>query len=97
MRYCSAFIICLFLMTAACGYQESIVQKSEKSYLKFTGNPIEVKIQIDDMTPFSLAESDKLYQISPGRHIVKAYRNGELIVNRVLIVDSQVTTEVTIP
>jgi hypothetical protein len=97
VRYCLALMICLFLLTASCGYQESIVQKSEKSYLKFTGNPTEVTIQIDDMTPFSVAASDKLYQISPGQHIVKAYRNGELIVNRVLIVDSQVTTEVTIP
>jgi hypothetical protein len=87
----------LCLLAVSCGYQEGIVQKSEKSFLKFTGNPAEVTIQIDDMQPFAVATSDKLYQVSPGKHMVKAYRNGELIVNRLLILDNQVTMEVTIP
>jgi hypothetical protein len=41
--------------------------------------------------------SDRLYQVSPGKHIVRAYRNGVLVVHRVLTLDTQVTTEVTIP
>ncbi len=81
-------VILLFLgilILHACGYQEGIVQKGEKSFIKVAGNWENVTIQIDDMTPFtlkSIADSEKnptddkkLYQVSPGRHSVKVFRN----------------------
>lgn len=95
------------LFIYACGYQEGIVQKAEKSFIRFSGNLENVTIQIDDMTPFtlkSIADSEKnttddkkLYQVSPGRHSVKVYRGGNIIVNRILFIDNHATTEVIIP
>jgi hypothetical protein len=88
----------------ACGYQEGIVQKGEKSFIKFTGNWENVSIQIDDMNQFVLksgsesnADDNKLYQVSPGKHSLKVYRDGNLIINRILFLDNQVTAEVIIP
>jgi hypothetical protein len=38
-----------------------------------------------------------LYEVKPGRHAVKVYRNNELVVDRTVIVDNQTTFEVDIP
>lgn len=91
----------------ACGYQEGIIQKGEKSFIKFTGNRTNVSVQIDDMKEFVLkpgapsetnsSNVNKLYQVSPGQHSIKVYRDGELIVNRILFLDNQTTVEVIIP
>ena len=95
------------LILHACGYQEGIVQKGEKSFIKFTGNRTNVSVQIDDMNQFVLTSGtdsekssgndNKLYQVSPGKHSIKVHRDGELIVNRILFLDNQTTTEVIIP
>jgi hypothetical protein len=99
-------ILLLFgiLILQACGYQEGVVQKGEKSFIKFIGNRANVSVQIDDMNQFVLQSDtesnsgdNKLYQISPGKHSLKVYRDGSLIVNRILLLDNQATAEVIIP
>ncbi|PIQ95036.1 MAG: hypothetical protein CO148_09135 [Nitrospirae bacterium CG_4_9_14_3_um_filter_41_27] len=92
------------LILHACGYQEGIVQKEGKSFIKFAGNLENVSVQIDDMNQFVLksgsksgADDNKLYQVSQGKHSIKVYRDGNLIVNRILFLDNQATAEVIIP
>jgi hypothetical protein len=91
----------------ACGYQEGIIQKGEKSFIKFTGHWENVSVQIDDIDQFVLKtgsdaerssnNENKQFQVSPGRHSIKVFRDGNLIVNRILLLDNQTTTEVIIP
>ena len=92
------------LILHACGYQEGIVQKGEKSFIKFAGNLENVSVQLDDMNQFVLksgsesgTDDNKLYQVSPGKHVLKVYRDGNLIINRILFLDDQATAEVIIP
>lgn len=107
------FLLLLFgvLFIVSCGYKEGIIQKSDKSYLKFTGNWENATVQIDDIQPFILKsyftntegqkhkvrQDNKLYQLFPGKHIIKVYRNGNLVVNRILFLDNNVIKEVQIP
>jgi len=107
------YLMLLFglMLIASCGYKEGIIQKSEKSYFKFSGSVKNVSVQIDNNEPFALGtlivdedgterkvnKENKLYQVSPGKHALKIYRNGELIVNRVLFLDNNVIKEVQIP
>jgi hypothetical protein len=86
------------MIISSCGYKEGVVQKSDKSFLKFTGNLKNASVQIDDTEPFLMAnKNNKLYQLSPGKHIVKVYRNNHLVVKRILIFDNSVIKEVQIP
>jgi len=86
------------ILLCACGYREGIIQKADKSYIQFTGNPATAHIQIDDMQPFVIPPDDnKLYQIPSGKHFVKIYKDSKLIVDRVIYVQSQTTMEVEIP
>ena len=92
------------LILHACGYQEGVVQKGEKSFIKFAGNLENVSVQLDDTSQFALKsgsesgiDENKLYQVSPGKHSLKVYRDGNLIINRILFLDDQATAEVIIP
>ncbi len=104
------FIILLFILLSitSCGLREGVVQKAEKSYIQFTGNWKNAIIQIDNLEPFVLEstydsnnEQNKkpplTYQLTPGKHHLKVKRGGNLLINRVLFLDSQSKMEVIIP
>ncbi len=102
-------LICLLLLSA-CGYQSGVVQKSELGYIQLTGNWKNTQVSIDKADPFELkylsdpndpdatqSKPTLKYGLKPGKHIVKASRDGKLLVNRIILVTSQQTTEVAIP
>lgn len=105
------FIVCGVLLIVSCGYKEGVIQRADRSYLSFTGNLDNVSVQLDNAEPFTLqsygVDSDgqrrhmnvnnKLYQVSPGKHTIKVYRDGQLVVNRILLLDTDVIKEVHIP
>ena len=94
------------------GVKTGVVQKAETSYLKFTGGTSgndygNVSVIIDDgQYSFDLftndgnaktAKKQTLYKINPGKHRIKIYRNNNLLIDRVIFVEDQVTTEINIP
>jgi hypothetical protein len=92
----------LLLFLCSCGYNEGIVQKTERSYLKFVGNWQSAYIQVDDLKPFTLDEyynsaEGKQYEVSPGKHSITVTKNGAVVVNRILFLDNQTTMEIAIP
>jgi len=103
-RVVAVLLACSALV--ACGYQEGVIQKADMSYLKFIGNLPNAVVQIDEMPPFELKISpnstnpqnlNTLYQVSPGRHHIVVTRGGNLLVDRVVLLDNHATMEVQIP
>lgn len=92
------FLILLLgvLFIFACGHQEGTIQKAEKSLIFFSGNLENVKIHIDELEPFTPTYG-KHYQMSPGKHTLMAYRDGKLLLNKIIILENQVTMEIRIP
>ena len=101
-------VVLASVFLSACGYQEGAIQRAERSYLKFTGNWPNAIVQVDSMQPFELkspasssdpkaSPDNTLYQLSPGKHRVTVTRGGSVVVDRVLILENQVTMEVQIP
>jgi hypothetical protein len=106
------FLCLSLLLLFACGYKEGVIQKSEKSYLKFVGNWQNAQIQIDDLKQFKLDDysgkdnesgtkkeppEPKLYQLSPGKHDIKIFKGGVMVVDRKLLLENQAIMEVFIP
>jgi hypothetical protein len=85
------------LFTACGGYNEGVVQKSEKGFLKFTGKTAQIAVKIDDGTPFNYDTKNPLYQVKPGKHLVQVIRSDEIIVNRTVFVDDQAILEIEVP
>ncbi len=93
------FLILLLLgalFIFACGHQEGIIQKAEKSLIFFSGNLENVKIHIDETEPFTPSYG-KHYQMLPGKHTLMAYRDGNLLLKKIIILENQVTMEIRIP
>jgi hypothetical protein len=89
-------LVSLFIISCG-GYNTGIVQKTEKGFFKFVGNINSVTVAIDDGEGLSLDPKTEVYQVKPGKHSIKIYRNNQLILDRVVIVDNQSTMEIQIP
>jgi len=92
-----ALLFCLFLTSCAGGYRETITQKSEKSFLKFTGTTAGASFTIDGSDMVTIDTGDFVYQVKPGKHEIKVYRANQVIVSRSVFVDSQATMEIEVP
>ena len=79
------------------GYTTGTIQKTEKGFLEFVGNPQGVMITIDEGTPFAYNPEIQLYSLAPGKHSVKVSRNNLLLVDRAIFLDNQVTMEIDVP
>jgi len=92
------FIILLLVASLifACGYTTGTIQKAEKSFIVFSGNLENVKIHIDELESFT-PSSGKHYEMAPGKHTLLAYREGKLLLNRIIILENHVTTEIKVP
>ena len=92
-------VVLVFSMTLiSCGgYTTGTIQKSEKGFLKFTGNREAIMISVDDGTRFPYDIKTDLYEVKPGRHTIKVYRNNQIVVDRIVIVDNQTTFEIEVP
>ena len=89
-----------FFLFMGCAFTSNTgsIQRAEKSYLKFLGNHHSVSVTIDNNNSFNLSTTeDKLYQLSPGKHTLKIYRNNNLIVTRIIFLEDHGTMEIIIP
>lgn len=102
MKIMKAVVVILssVLLMGCIAHQEGVIQKADVSYITFTGNIKNAIVQLDNDKPFQMMEESqgkRLYQLRPGRHVIKVFRGNVLIVNRILFLDNQTTTEVMIP
>ncbi len=98
------FIILLILpLFIAChyGHIQKTVQLDTEAYLEFKGNINNVTFTIDDGTRITPRKSNYAssfkYSLKPGVHVLKIYRNNELIYNEKFYIGSQETKEVNVP
>jgi hypothetical protein len=90
-------LLAAFMFVSCGGYNTTTTQKTEKGFLKFNGDIEHVRILIDGAELSKSENRDAVYQVKPGNHEVKIFRNEQLLVDRTLFVDDQVTMEVDIP
>jgi hypothetical protein len=101
----------ILLILTSCGYREGVLQKEPVSYLWFTGNVDKAMVSIDGGAPFALQTSGYAqdnssgsseakfihYKLSPGKHSITVTRDGQIIVDRVLILENENTREIQVP
>lgn len=102
-------VMCLFFI--GCGYTEGVLQQESKSYLWFTGNTEKAIVFIDENKPFEIEnyyidpetgqkiKKDDIihYQVSPGKHKIIVKKDGEVVVERILILGNGITKEIRVP
>ena len=100
------------MLLTGCGYKEGMIQDEPLSYIRFTGATEGAVVSIDDSEPFELGKADPSadarnnpseatgpihYRVEPGKHRITVRKSGQLVVDRILLLDNGVTREVRIP
>jgi len=103
-------IALLFIIT--CGYREGVLQKDSVSYVWFTGNVEGAMASIDNGEPFALqvsnypqdassgGKSDAKYvhyKLSPGKHRITVKKQGQVVVDRIVILENENIKEIDVP
>lgn len=96
MRYfLSSIVLGLLLSFSGCGYKEGVVTGEKKSYLYFTGNTKDITVTIDQNPSFTVeAGRDNQYSVKSGKHIVKVFRENQLIIEREIFISDGVAKEI---
>lgn len=93
-------IILLFALgLVACGpnFHESVSQKAEKAQIKFTGNFSTAVVSVDGGAAFTVDKENHIFTINSGSHTILVKKNNIAVVNRTIVLDNGVTTEIEIP
>ena len=90
-------IVSVILFTSCGGHNSGVLEKESAGYLKFLGNITNASVEIDQSTQFNINPETDLYKLTPGKHTLKVYINSKLIVERIIIIQSQNTIEVEVP
>lgn len=98
MKRFLAIALCLALLgLVGCGgYQTGVRQKATVSAIELTGNYAGATLVIDNGQPLSLDKIHR-YELAPGKHTIQVFRGDRLLVNRVLFLSNDQTTEVRVP
>ena len=89
--------ISIIFFTSCGGYNTGVLEKESAGYIKFTGNTSNAFVEIGDSIEFSINPETDLYKLKPGKYTVKVYRDDNLVVERILIIQSQNTIELEVP
>jgi hypothetical protein len=97
-------IILVDIGFTSCDTGTTVVQQNCQSQLCFTGNFVNAIVCIDEQKPIELktpsrgTESLKnYYEVSPGRHRLVIYKEGEVVIDRFIFVHQNMTKEIKIP
>jgi hypothetical protein len=90
-------IVSMFFLTSCGGYKTGVLEKESAGYLKFIGNITNASVEIDQSIQFAINPETELYKLNPGKYTVKVYRSDNLVVERIIIIQSQNTVEVEVP
>ncbi len=92
-------VLILALLLGGCASHQGVVLKDGKANLQLLGQCEGVSLQIDENDLIAVAGNceNSIYSINPGRHVVKLYRNGTMVLERLVYFSSGETSEVTLP
>ena len=97
MKTFAIFIFSLFLFTSCGGYKTGVLETERDGFIKFIGNTTNVTVEIGESINFSLNPETNLYKLKPGKYNIRIYRDNNLVVERILIIQSQNTIELEVP
>jgi hypothetical protein len=90
-------IVSIFLFISCGGYKTGVLEKESSGFIKFKGNITNASVEIGESIQFTINPETELYKLNPGKYTIKIYRNNNLVIERIIIIQSQNTVEVEVP
>jgi hypothetical protein len=83
------------MFVTGCGYKSGVSTGEQEAFLYFTGKVKGATVSVDGGEPFAVkAGRDNQYKIKPGKHSVKVYSGGKVVVDREIYVGDGVAKEI---
>ncbi len=94
-----ALLSVFFVLMAGCGYKEGGKIEEQASYLYFTGNAKGAEVTIDHSSSFIVEKggTQEHYKVAPGKHTIVVKKDGNVVVNRSLLVGDGIAREINVP
>ncbi len=98
-RFLMKSLLVTVLLIGGCAGHQGVVLRDGNAYVLLKGDCAGVSLQIDENALIRVVGecNDIKYSVMPGRHVVKLYRDGKMILERLVFLGSNETCEVTIP
>lgn len=94
-------VVCgIMALSVGCGRQSGITSPDQVAWLSFVGNTKGAVFVLDGGATTTLSTSetdDKLYQTTPGKHVITVLRNNRVVVRRTVLIGGQQTKEIRVP
>lgn len=90
-------VCCVMFLSSGCGRQTGIISPDQTAWLSFVGNTKGAAFVVDDGTPIRLSTDGKLYQATPGKHVIEVLRGNRVVVRRTVLIGGQQTKEIRVP
>jgi uncharacterized protein YcfL len=92
-------LVILALLLGGCASHQGVVLNDGKAKIQLSGQCEGVSLQIDENDLITVVGDceDSIFSVTPGRHVVKLYKNGKMILERLIYFSSGETSEVTLP
>jgi hypothetical protein len=87
----------IIILTSCGGYKTGVLEKESSGFIKFIGNITDVTVEVGESIQFTINPQTELYKLTPGKHTVKVYRNNNLVIERIVIIQTGNTIELEIP
>jgi len=93
-----ALMAAVLALVAGCAQQTGSITKASASFLVFVGDTANAKVSVDGRG-FDLTKNNTKnhFEIAPGVHRLKVEKQGQVVVDREILLSDQQTMEVSIP
>jgi hypothetical protein len=98
-RLTAAILVLLFTMMSGCGYKEGVQSEERVAYLYFSGSAKGAVVYIDDLPTFTVEKlgPDEPYKVAPGKHMIILKKEGQILVQRTLMLGDGIAKEIYVP
>ncbi|SHI83475.1 hypothetical protein ACQ0P8_05600 [Halodesulfovibrio aestuarii] len=95
------FVCSIMALSVGCGRHTGITSPDQTAWLSFVGNTKGTAFVVDGGIPTVLSahseNGGKLYQTTPGKHVIEVQRNNRVVVRRTVLIGGQQTKEIRVP
>ena len=95
------FLSAVVSLGSGCSSSSGTISREPRSYLQITGGlgAKALAASIDELPAVNIVPNAKgaKIEIAPGKHRVRIRRDGEIVVDRMILVSDEQTMEVSIP
>jgi len=91
--------IFMSVLTGCGGYKTGITTEAQQSYIYFNHEALGAEYSIDNSAWYTIEKTgvNELYPTKPGKHQIRVRKNGNITVNKMILLADSISKEIKVP